>query len=151
NNTFFLDNNSILNNTTLSKRHNEGNTAKVGLDYYINDKTTIGVSGNVNYRSGDDTEDINYLYQNYSTDLDGTSFRRADETEKDRGYDLSLDFIRKFARQGEELSANLSYGRSTEDEDQFFNQDFYTFGGIMRDTLDRRTTANAQSRDNYNF
>jgi len=151
NNTFFLDNNSILNNTTLSNRHNEGNTAKVGLDYYINDKTTIGVSGNVNYRSGDDTEDINYLYQNYSTDLDGTSIRSADETEKDKGYDLSLDFIRKFARQGEELSANLSYGRSTEDEEQFFNQDFYTFGGIMKDTLDSRTTANAERRDNYNF
>ncbi|PRY54268.1 outer membrane receptor protein involved in Fe transport [Arcticibacter pallidicorallinus] len=151
NNTYFLDNNSVLNNTTSSNRHNAGNTAKLGLDYYINDKTTLGVSGNVNYRSGDDTENINYLYQNYSSVLDGTSFRSADETEKDKGYDLSLDFIRKFARQGEELSANLSYGRSTEDENQFFNQDFYTFGGMLKDTLDRRTTANGQSRDNYNF
>lgn len=151
NNTFFLDNSSILNNNTLSNRHNEGNTAKVGLDYYINDKTTIGVSGNINYRSGDDTEDISYLYQNYSSALDGTSLRSADETEKDKGYDLSLDFIRKFARQGEELSANLSYGRSTEDEEQFFNQDFYTFGGVMKDTLDRRNTTNGQKRDNYNF
>lgn len=151
NNTFFLDNNSILNNTTLSKRHNEGNTAKVGLDYYINDKTTIGLSGNVNYRSGDDTEDINYLYQNYSAALNGTSLRNADEAEKDKGYDLSLDFIRKFARQGEELSANLSYGRNTEDEEQFFNQEFYTFGGALKDTLDRRATTNGQSRDNYNF
>src|SRR5699024_370880 len=97
------------------------------------------------------TEDINYLYQNYSSVLDGSSFRSADETEKDGGYDLSLDFIRKFARQGEELSANLSYGRSTEDENQFFNQDFYTFEGAQKDTLDSRTTASGRSRDNYKF
>lgn len=151
NNTFFLDNNSLLNNTTISKRHNEGNTAKVGLDYYLNSKTTLGISGNVSFRSGDDTEDIDYLYQNYSAALDGVSYRRADESEEDKGYDLSLDFVRKFARQGEELSANLSYGNSSEDEGQFFNQDFYTFSGVMKDTLDRRNTTNGQNRDNFNL
>lgn len=151
NNTFFRDNNSFLNNTTSANRHNEGNTGKIGLDYYINEKTTIGVSGNVNFRKGDDTEDINYLYQNYSADLDGTSLRNAEENETDKGYDLSLDFVRKFARQGEELSANLSYGYSTEDEGQFFNQEFYTFGGLLRDTIDRRRTTNGQDRDNYNL
>jgi len=36
-------------------------------------------------------------------------------------------------------------------EEQFFNQEFYTFGGALKDTLDRRATTNGQSRDNYNF
>lgn len=150
-NTNFRDNNSILNNSTVSKRHNEGNNAKVGLDYYLNNKTTIGVSGNINIRSGDDTEDINYLYQNYSTALDGTSLRKSTEKEDNKGYDLNFDFIRKFNRTGEELSANFSYGSNKEDENQFFNQNFYTFNGALKDTLDRRMTTNGQNRDNYNI
>ncbi|WP_069658723.1 TonB-dependent receptor [Arcticibacter eurypsychrophilus] len=150
-NTNFLDNNSILNNSTVSKRHNEGNNAKVGLEYYLNSKTTIGVSGNINIRSGDDTEDINYLYQNYSTELNGTSLRKSTEKEDNKGYDLNFDLIRKFKRTGEELSANFSYGSNKEDENQYFNQDFYTVGGALKDTLDRRKAMNSQNRDNYNI
>lgn len=151
NNTTFLDANRIVNNTSDSKRHNENNTAKVGIDYYINEKTTIGASGNLNFRKGKDREYIDYFYQNYTEQLNGTSKRNSVENEKGNGYDLSLDFSRKFKRQGEELTANVSYGNRDEDEDQAFSQDFYEFSGVKRDTVDRRMMTNNESGDNYNI
>lgn len=151
NNTNFFEGNRLLNNTSDTRRFSKSHTAKLGFDYYINEKTTIGASGNLNLRNGDRSEDINYLYRNYSDALNGTSFRRSEEDDKDKGYDLSLDFNRKLRRQGEELVANFSYGHSREDEDQTFNQDFYEFSGVKKDSVDRRMTGNKELSDNYNI
>ncbi len=150
NNTSFFSG-GVINNNSDSRRHNVNNTAKLGLDYYINDKTTIGASGNLNFRTGKDREDIAYLYQNYSSSLDGTSRRYSTEKEKEHGYDASLDFSRKFKKQGEELTANFSFGERNEDEDENFNQDFFQFSGIQRDTIDRRITVNDGQGKNYNI
>lgn len=150
-NTKFTENNRLLNNESDAKRHSINHTAKIGADYYIDDLTTIGVSGNLNFRNGNRPETINYLYQNYSAALDGTSIRKSDEDEQDKGYDLSLDFDRKFKRKGEELTANFSYGHDTEDENETFHQDFYDPSNIKKDTVDGRINDNNQSGRNYNI
>lgn len=149
--TTFLNNNGTVNNNSDGKRLNTGNTAKAGLDYYFNTKTTLGLSANLNLRSGDRNEDINYLYRNYSEALDGTSYRTAREDDKDTGYDLSLDFSRKFKKQGEDLVANFSFGRSKEDEIQHLNQEFYDLAGLKRDTLDSRMNDGLEKATNYNI
>ena len=149
--TTFNNTNSIVNNVSDGRRSNTGNTAKVGIDYYFNQKTTLGLSGNINLRNSDRDEDIDYLYQNYNASLDGSSFRTSRETDKDTGYDLSLDFSRKLKRQGEELVANVSMGQSKEDEFQNLNQDFYTFAGAKKDTVDIRDNDGAELSRNYNI
>ncbi|MGX5687775.1 TonB-dependent receptor domain-containing protein [Arcticibacter tournemirensis] len=151
NNTTFRDSNRVVNNVSDARRQNISNTAKIGFDYYINEKTTIGASGNLSFRDGKDSEHIDYLYQNYSNNLDGTSRRASTENEEDSGYDLSLDFSRKFKRQGEELTSNFSFGSREENEDETFNQDFYQFSGAKRDTMDRRISKNKEAGDNYNI
>lgn len=151
NNTTFFGNNSIINNVTESRRHDVNHTAKLGADYYINDKTTMGVSGNFNFRNATRPEDIHYRYENYQADLNGTSVRQSNEDEDSKGYDLSFDFNRKFKRQGEDLTANFSYGHRSENEDQKFSQDFYEFSGMKKDTIDSRNTDNKEVGDNYNI
>ena len=151
NNTLFAGSGRVVNNSSESKRHNVNHTAKVGMDYFINDKTTLGASGNLNFRTGKDTEGISYLYNNYSSDLNGTSLRNSREDEKENGYDLSLDFSRRFKKQGEELTANFSFGKRDENEDERFNQDFYQFSGVQRDTVDRRLSQNESAGENYNI
>lgn len=151
NNTSFLNDGQTF-NTSSGKRSGLGNTAKVGIDYYINNKTTIGVSANINARDSEDSDEINYIYQNYlNATTNGTSFRTSAEEGEDKGYDLTLDFTRKFKRQGEELIANFSFGESFEDEGENFNQNFYYPGRLNTDSIDRRKNINTEERTSYNI
>lgn len=113
-NNHYLSNNSQVNNSEENSRKSLGNTVKLGVDYYLNDKTTIGLSGNLSIRDNKRDADMFYTYVNHPK-FSGTSQRLSNQTEDDLGYDLNLDFTRKFNRAGAELTANVSYGRSTED------------------------------------
>jgi len=151
NNTSFINNGQTF-NTSSGQRHNVGNNAKAGVDYYINKKTTIGASANINLRNGEDTEDINYVYQNYlNTYVNGTSLRNSEENEKDKGYDLTFDFSRKLKKQGEEFVANFSVGQSSEDQESIFNQNFFYPHRETTDSIDRRVNLNTGTRTNYNI
>ncbi|WP_207421787.1 TonB-dependent receptor domain-containing protein [Desertivirga brevis] len=152
NNTLFFNNNSAINNNLDGRRQNTGNTAKAGIDYYINDKTTLGFSANINLRNGDRDEDINYFYRNFNSGRDSTSFRTSQEDDKDTGYDLNLDFSKKFKRQGEELVTNFSLGRSREDEFQSLEQNFFAPNGApLGNRLDMRTNDGEELSKNYNI
>ncbi|MGJ1431636.1 TonB-dependent receptor domain-containing protein [Sphingobacterium spiritivorum] len=122
-NNTYLNNNSQINNTEDSERKGINNMVKLGVEYSPNAKTTIGISGNLSIRDNDRRNDLNYNYFNHP-ELSGTSFRGSRQKEDDLGYDLNLDFSRKFAREGEELTANFMYGRDTEDGTNDFNQTY---------------------------
>jgi len=118
-----LLNNGITENDSENSRKGNSHSGKLGIDYNINEKTTIGLSGNFNIRDNNRTENLFYQYFN-QPDLTGTSDRITEQNEDDTGYDVNLDFRRDFKRAGENLMANFSYGRSTEDGIQTFNQTF---------------------------
>lgn len=113
----------VTDNRSESTRKGLSHSGKLGVDYSPNEKTTIGLSGNFSLRDNNRVENFFYQYFN-QPDLDGTSERVSDQEEKDTGYDLNLDFRRDFNRPGENLMANIAYGRSTEDGIQTFNQTF---------------------------
>ncbi|HEY1024172.1 MAG TPA: TonB-dependent receptor [Sphingobacteriaceae bacterium] len=150
NNTTYLNSDRLINNNTDSRRENSNHTFKLGSDFYLNPKTTIGVSGNVSLRNGESNEGINYLYENIP-DISGSSLRTTVGEDTDEGYDLNLDFTRQFKRKGENLTANFQFGQDKEDGSERFNQNFYTPAGVIRDTVDRRITDNKEFTTNYNF
>lgn len=150
NNTTYLNSDRLINNNTDSRRENSNHTFKIGSDFYLNSKTTIGVSGNVSLRSGERNEDINYLFQNIPNQS-GSSFRNTTGEDTDEGYDLNFDFTRQFKRKGENLTANVQFGQDKEDGSERFNQNFFTPTGSQRDTLDRRITDNKEFTRNYNI
>ena len=115
--------NGITENTSESSRKGDSHSGKLGIDYNINEKTTIGLSGNFSLRDNNRSEELFYQYFNLP-DLTGTSNRVTEQEEDDTGYDVNLDFRRDFNRVGENLMANFSYGRSKEDGIQTFDQSF---------------------------
>ena len=121
--TRYLENNGFIDNSNEGDRSGTGHTAKLGVDYFINQTTTIGLSGNISIRDNQRNEDIFYRYENLP-DLNGTSTRYSRQTEDDFGYDLNLDFKKEFKKQGEELTFNAAYGRNKEDGVNTFNQLF---------------------------
>lgn len=122
-----LINNGITENTSENSRKGNGHSGKVGIDYNMNEKTTIGLSSNFSIRDNNRSENLFYQYFN-QPDLSGTSNRLTEQNEDDLGYDINLDFRRDFNRPGENLMANFSYGKSTEDGIQNFNQIFSDAG-----------------------
>ncbi len=150
NNTDYFTVNQLINNSSSSRRSDNGNTLKAGIEHSFSKQTSLGISANVNLRTDNGFEDLNYLYQNIPN-LNGRSNRISDRSGDDNGYDLSLDFTHRFKRKGEELVANATFGQAVEDESQTFNQSFFTPDGTLRDTLDRRINDNGEYRDNLNL
>ena len=150
NNTQYLANSGLVNNSSESKRSDVNNTFKLGAEYFINPKTTIGVSGNVNFRDNNSLENLDYLISNIPNQ-NGSSYRTSDRSGSSSGYDLSLDFSREFKKKGHNLVGNFSFGQDSDDDIQTFNQEFFTTAGLQRDSLDRRINENTEFDSNYNI
>lgn len=128
NSTQLLSTNSLTNNTSESNRLGINNGIKLGVDHYLTEKTTIGLSGNLSIRKNDRNEDIFYTYLNHPS-LNGNSERFSKQTEDDLGYDLHLDFKHEFSRKQEELVANIGYGSDGEEGINSFDQAFAAGSG----------------------
>lgn len=122
NSTRLLSTNSLTNNVSESNRLGLNNSIKLGVDHYLTEKTTIGVSGDLSIRTNERSEDIFYSYLNHPS-LSGSSERLSNQIENDLGYDVNLDFKHEFAPQ-HELVANFRYGQDSEEGVNTFNQDF---------------------------
>lgn len=144
--TRYFENDALIENNTEGERSDLGHSAKLGADYFINQTTTIGLSGNFSIRDNKRNEDIFYRYQNLP-DLNGTSTRYSRQTEDDFGYDINLDFKKEFKRTGEELTFNASYGRNKEDGLTDFNQSFSN----TSTPADRRINDTYEKGDNINL
>ncbi|HWV74425.1 MAG TPA: TonB-dependent receptor [Pseudosphingobacterium sp.] len=109
-------------NTSDNGRKGNSHTVRLGADFFANEKTTLGLSTNINLRDNTRREDLFYTYYDPTGAVIGTSPRYTNQNEDDTGYEFNFDFKREFVREGEELTANVSYGRSKEDGIQTFEQ-----------------------------
>ncbi|MBG6234070.1 outer membrane receptor protein involved in Fe transport [Pedobacter sp. CAN_A7] len=145
--TRYFENNGIIDNNNEADRSGVGHSAKLGVDYFINQTTTLGLSGNFSIRDNQRNEDLFYSYQNLPK-LNGTSTRLSRQTEDDFGWDLNMDFKKEFKRPGEELLFNAAFGRNKEDGINEFNQTFSNVGTPtdrqINDTYERGDNINLQ-------
>src|SRR5690606_15739232 len=109
-------------NISDNQRKGNSHTVRLGADFFATEKTTLGLSANLNLRDNIRREDLFYTYYDATGSVIGTSPRYTNQNEDDTGYEFNFDFKREFKREGEELTANVSYGRSKEDGIQTFEQ-----------------------------
>lgn len=145
NSTRLFQNNSLTNNETENSRLGLNHTIKLGVDYYMNDLTTIGVSGNVSLRDNERIENIFYTYQNHPS-FQGNSERESVQEEDDLGYDLNLDFTRNFRENKGSITANLGFGYNSEEGENSFNQVFFQDVNLG----DRRLNIGSELGRNFN-
>ncbi len=141
-NTFLSDTTRNYNESESSRKGNS-HTVKAGFDYNMSDRTSLSFSGNLSIRDNKRIEDLDYRFYKGTVET-GTSVRNSTQFEDDLGYEFNADFKHQFKRQGEELTANASYGRDKEDGTNGFWQN-YTDG--------RKSTArkNVTSEDGKNI
>lgn len=123
NNTEFLANHSLIDNQSENRRLGRNHSVQLGVDYYPGDKTFIGLSGNFTTRGNKRNEDLFYQYIDHP-ELLGNSSRLSRQNEDDLGGEVALDLRQTFKHEGEDLTANLTYGYDTEDGVNRFNQDY---------------------------
>ncbi|MGB5943503.1 MAG: outer membrane beta-barrel protein [Leeuwenhoekiella sp.] len=102
-------------------RQNKGFNTNLGLEYYLNEKSSI--TGTVFYRLGDD-EDLTQNRSDYI--LDGIervgTTRRELETEEDESYQFALNYINRFDDAGHQLTADFQYDVDAETQRGFISE-----------------------------
>ncbi|WBL24402.1 outer membrane beta-barrel protein [Zunongwangia sp. HGR-M22] len=102
-------------------RENKGFNTNIGLEYYINDQSSI--TGSIFYRNGDDedlTTNINDYFLNGAERL-GTT-RSELETEEDESYQFALNYINKFNDEGHQLTADFQFETDKEEKSAFISE-----------------------------
>ena len=120
----FLD--SIAYNRNIEDRDisriDRGFNTNLGLEYYLNDKSSI--TGTAFYRKGLD-DDLTQNTNDYF--LDGNNqigtIRREAQSEDEYSYQFALNYINRFNDSGHQLTADFQYDVDNEDSGAFITED----------------------------
>jgi outer membrane receptor protein involved in Fe transport len=103
-----------------------GQNIRSGIDFNINDKTTIGFTNNINLRTRDRNQNGTTLIATGDTLL-----QRIDQNNLSTGHgtnlDFSLDFDHKYKKKGEELTATVGYSLDNNNNFDNFNSAYYYY------------------------
>jgi hypothetical protein len=113
---------AIFEQTAFMKRRNMSNNLKIGMDYFVNNKTTLGIvlSGFANPEStlGSNTS---YL-ENAHAVLDSIVYASSDIKENWKNGSVNLNMRHQFDSTGRELTTDVDYIRySASNKQQFIN------------------------------
>lgn len=89
---------------------------KSGFDFYLNDQTTISVSGVIGNRNFNrDFKSTNHWFTLPAT-VDSFYTDESNGGDKENYYNLNFDYLKKFSGDGHNLQASVYYSAAKEDE-----------------------------------
>src|SRR6185369_5528555 len=106
-------------------KKNTGNSLKLGMDYFLTQKTTIGIvtSGFLN---GERMKNFNTSYlKNSSNAVDSIVYSTGNGNERWRNGSVNLNFRTQFDSTGRELTSDLDYSHYSSKNDQYFTNISY--------------------------
>lgn len=136
----------ITDSKSESFRKGINNSFRFGADYYATDKTTLSLGSNISIRDNNRGEDLFYTYIN-RPEMGPKSDRISRQQEQDFGYDVTFDYRRLLKREGEEITANVTYGNDKEDGTNDYIQTYY----LPSLAEGRRNNVTSEKGQNWNF
>lgn len=122
---------SILDQESFIKYDRKNANIKLGMDYYLSKKTTIGVIFNGVSRTGEERcINENGMY-NGGYKLDSTVFSRNNVDDKWRNGTVNLNMVHRFDSTGQELSVDLDYAYYKSHSEQGFENNSYNFSKVF--------------------
>ena len=120
-------------NDTISNtyQHNEGtrtsnnNNFKIGADFYLNKWNTLTIYGQFTIENGDRPQNINSKTYDVNNILNDYFTQTNDEAEKNNSQTYSINYKKTFEQKGRELTLDVSYSNSNNDEYTTMNETFY--------------------------
>lgn len=105
------------------ERLNRNYNGNFGIEYFLSEKTSL--TGSFFYRYGEDADLSLNNSERYNNDnIVERTLRRERQEEDDNNYQLSLNYITKFDTKGHELTADLQFENSSEDQFTNFDEDY---------------------------
>ncbi len=120
----FNENNTIsLIQDNENKNSFGGLFVRAGVDFHINNKNTLGISGFGMTSSGEGNTTINYLQEDYGTAGILREYKRKNTNDNNRyNYNINLDYKHEFDKKDTELLASLSYSYHHRESDNTYLQ-----------------------------
>ncbi|MCK7590491.1 TonB-dependent receptor family protein [Subsaxibacter sp. CAU 1640] len=132
------------------ERLNRNYNGNIGLEYFINDKSSI--TGSLFYRYGEDADlSFNNSDRFNSGSLVEQTFRREKQTEKDNSYQFSLNYINKFDDAGQELKVDFQYGKDKEIQETGISEDYLLTQQSNPDPFQREEVYTTEKQNEYLF
>jgi len=116
---------SLFDQTSIMKRIGNNVNGKVGLDYYISKKSTIGVGITGTFRNGNNRSDVNSRLSDANTVLDSTIIAKNREKNKFTNGGLNLNYRYDIDSIGTKFTTDFDYLRYTTDANQQFDNTVY--------------------------
>lgn len=116
-----INNTSFATQDSETKRLFKGHNVKIGLDYYLTEKSIISLAGGLNTRNGGGNEYLNLGQFDINTNPLLLSNRTNFGDRGGDSYDLNLDFSHKFNKKGQELAFSTSWSDGNNRNNQILN------------------------------
>ncbi|QED36835.1 TonB-dependent receptor [Antarcticibacterium arcticum] len=103
-------------------RLNRNFNTNLGLEYYLNDQSSLTAS--IFYRYGQDEDVTTNNSERFKNNiLAEQTLRREWESEEDNRYQFALNYINRLGEKGHQLTADFQVGKSVEVTSGFINED----------------------------
>lgn len=116
------DTTSLMHQDNRDGRKGWGIFGRTSLDWHIDERNTLSLSGMVNTRDNTNWAEIDYNVQRYALSDTAIYHHRTDQTAKRLSYDIELDYLHEFDKRGSEIRTSLSYSNNDRDQNSDYNQ-----------------------------
>ena len=147
--SFFSETNYTRQDLTIDEANDWDYTNRniffnLGSEYFFDDNTSLTISGF--YKKGDDFSNLTNVVNDISGGaISSTNNRLRDETEIDESFEYAMDFYKDYDRDGQTLSARISYEESDDDGLEDI-EDFATFPSISETIFEKVSNIDFQKR-----
>lgn len=124
---------------------------RLGGEYYLDDKNTLGLSAGYRYNNGNNNALVDYNYFDNSMTFLKHEYNRQDEKEIENNFDLDFNYKHEFDKKGHEFVFTGRFSSQKEDEDGLVNgltKELDKTTGIYKDKITNRITDNLEDQKN---
>ncbi len=147
NTTYFDEFENILNYRNEDREYDRERKSfnnRVGIEYFLSDKSSI--TGSFLYRKsdGDDLSTNLITELNSNNNLESSSIRQENETEEDKTVEYNLNYTKDFNKSGHKLTLDFQYGESKENNFSYIT-DNESYPSFFENEPERNTTEEKDS------
>lgn len=115
---------TLFDQNSLMENENKNANAKIGLDFYASEKTTLGMSVNGFIRTGSGNSDVRSVLTNAASVIDSTIIADNSTNDKFRNGSVTFNYSRDF-NEGKRLTADADFLTYSNRTDQRFRNFIY--------------------------
>ena len=119
-----LSTKTLFDQNSWMEGENKNASAKIGLDFYASEKTTLGISVNGFTRKGFNTSDVSSVLSNAASVIDSTIIADNRTDNKFRNGGLTFNYSRDF-NEGKRLTADADFLTYSDRTEQLFRNYVY--------------------------